>query len=326
MVYQNQNSLSLLEVMTLHSMIMIAFIFMLTGMFILLQLSPLELLDKLKVFQPEKKKESIRQKALSVTNQKKTKGIKRILAEIKDILEMTGREGKFYFMTTLSIMLSVGGMLFAIMINNMLLIPVFGVGFALAPFWYIKLIATKWKSELNAELETALSVVTTSYIRCDSIITAIEENVEYINTPVYDVFKSFLADSKLINSNMMMALEKLRNKIDSDVFRQWVDAIIDCQEDKNLKSTLTPIVSKLSDMRIVSAELDNMLYEPVKEFMMMAALLIANIPLIYFLNRDWYKSLMYTSVGKGTLAICAGVLFISIAGVVKLSKSVEYRR
>jgi Flp pilus assembly protein TadB len=307
-------------------MLIIAFIFMFTGMLILLRLSPLEVLDKLKKIKLKKKKESIRQKVISVTNQKKTKGIKRIISETKEILAMTGREGRFYFITILSLMLSVGGMLFAIILSNMLLIPVFGAGFALAPFWYIKLIATKWKNELNGELETALSVVTTSYIRCDSIITAIEENIEYINPPVYDVFKSFLADSKLINSNIVMALEKLRSKIDSDVFRQWVDAIIDCQEDRNLKSTLTPIVSKLSDMRIVSAELDNMLYAPVKEFMIMAALLISNIPIIYFLNRDWYKSLMYTTVGKGTLAICAGVLFVAIAGVVKLSKPVEYRR
>ncbi len=60
--------------------------------------------------------------------------------------------------------------------------------------------------------------------------------------------------------------------------------------------------------------------------MIMASLLIANIPLIYFLNRDWYKSLMHTPIGKGTLAICIGVLFVSIEGVVKLSKPVEYRR
>lgn len=307
-------------------MIAIAFILMVTGIYMLLRLSPLELLDKIKLLKPNRKKESIRKRVLEVTHKKKAKNIQLVITETKDILRMTGREEQFYFITMLSIILSVGGMLLAIMMNNMLLIPVFGVGFAFAPFWYVKLIATKWKNELNAELETALSVVTTSYMRCDSIITAIEENVEYINPPVYNVFKSFLADSTLINSNITMALERLRSKIDSDVFRQWVDAVIECQEDKNLKSTLTPIVSKLSDMRIVSAELNNMIYEPLKEFMIMAVLLIANIPLIYFLNRNWYKSLMFTPVGKGTLAICTGVLFFSIAGVVKLSKPVEYRR
>ncbi len=307
-------------------MIVIAFILMLAGLFILLKISPIEMFEKLKSLRPKKKKESIRQKVLAVTNKKKAKGIKLILSDAKDILKMTGREGKFHLIIIVSLSLSVGGMFLATIINNMLLIPVLGAGFALAPFWYIKLVATKWKNELNAELETALSVITTSYMRSNSIITAIEENIEYINPPVYDVFKAFLADTMLINSNIKMALEKLRRKIDSDVFRQWVDAVIDCQEDKNLKSTLTPIVTKLSDMRIVSAELDNMLYEPLKEFIVMAALLIGNIPLIYFLNCDWYNTLMFTPVGKITLAICSVVLFIAISGVVKHSKPVEYKR
>ncbi|WDV48236.1 hypothetical protein PV797_11075 [Clostridiaceae bacterium M8S5] len=307
-------------------MLTLAFILMIIGLFILLKMSPIELLDKLKSIKIKKKKESMRKKVLTVTNKKKIKGIKLLIIETKDILRMTGKEGKFYFVTMISLILSVVGMLFAIIMGNMLLIPVLGVSFALTPFWYLKLISTKWKNELNEELETVLSVLTTSYLRCDSIITAIEENIDYINPPVQDIFMSFLADSKLINSNMKMALEKLRSKIDSDVFRQWVDAVIDCQEDKNLKSTLTPIVSKLSDMRIVSSELDNMLSEPIKEFMIMVALQIANIPLIYLLNRDWYKSLMHTPVGKGTLVICTVVLFISIAGVVRLSKPVEYKR
>lgn len=298
---------------------------MAAGLMILLDISSVEIFNHLKSYRPKKSRMSIRQKVLNVTRKKKSRGIKRLLRETKEILIMTGRENSFYFITTLSLILSVVGMAFASLMNNKLLMPILGVGFSLMPFWYVKLISTKWKNELNGELETVLSVVTTSYMRCDSIITAIEENIDYINPPVYDIFNAFLADTKLINSNINMALEKLREKIDSDVFREWVDAIMNCQEDKNLKSTLTPVVSKLSDMRIVSSELDNMLYEPIKEFMMMVALLLGNIPLIYFLNRDWYKTLMHTPVGKGVLAICIIVLFVSISGVVKLSKPVEYR-
>ncbi len=306
-------------------MLFIALILMILGFFNLLKISPIEIIDYIKRIKPNKKA-NMRQKVLSVTKKKKTKGIKHLITETKEILKMTGKEERFIIILITSIILSIIGMFIAILIKNIVLTPVLGIGFALTPFWYVKLVATKWKKELNGELETALSVITTSYMRSDSIITAIEENIDYINPPVDEVFKSFLMDSKLINANIKMALEKLKSKIDSDVFRQWVDAIIDCQEDKNLKSTLTPIVTKLSDMRIVSGELDNMLYEPVKEFMMMASLLIGNIPLIYFLNKEWYKSLMFTPIGKGVLAICTVVLFISIAGVVKHSKPVEYKR
>ncbi|SKC77669.1 type II secretion system F family protein [Maledivibacter halophilus] len=309
----------------MNSMLLMALLLMVVGFFIILKISPIEILDYIKNIKTNKK-ESIRQKVLSVTQKKKSKGIKRLVEETREILRMTGKENRFFITMLISVIASVIGIFFALLMNNMLLIPILSIGFALIPFWYVKLVATKWKNELNDELETALSVITTSYMRSDSIITAIEENIDYINPPVDEVFKSFMMDSKLINANIKMALEKLRSKIDSDVFRQWVDAIIDCQEDKNLKSTLTPIVTKLSDMRIVSGELNNMLHEPIKEFMMMASLLIGNIPLIYFLNKDWYHSLMFTPIGKGVLGICTVVLFISIAGVVKQSKPVEYRR
>lgn len=52
--------------------------------------------------------------------------------------------------------------------------------------------------------------------------------------------------------------------MDNAVFHEWVDAVVACQEDYNLKNTLPSIVSKLSDMRVVSSELDLLIYEPVK--------------------------------------------------------------
>ena len=134
-----------------------------------------------------------------------------------------------------------------------------------------------------------------------------------------------LAQTKLINSNIRLAFEKLKTIIDHEVFHEWCDALISCQDDKNMKVTLVTIVSKLSDIRVVSAELDYMLYEPMKEFITMAILLIGNIPLMYFLNRNWYNSLIYTGIGKLVLAICASVLFISMVAVIKLGKPVEYR-
>ena len=108
----------------------------------------------------------------------------------------------------------------------------------------------------------------------------------------------------------------MKPKLDNYVFREWVDAAIACQDDKSLKSTLTPIIGKLSDMRIVAAELDYLLYEPFKEFITMAFLLIGNIPLLYFLNKDWYDVLVNTGFGKGILAVCLLVLLISFAAVI----------
>jgi hypothetical protein len=199
-------------------------------------------------------------------------------------------------------------------------------GFSLLPFWYVMFTANFYKKQLNAELETALSVITTSYLRSENFILAVEENVSYLNPPVCDVFKSFLAQTNLISGDLQLALENIKYKVANEVYREWIDAVIACQEDKTLKTTLTPIISKLSDMRVVSAELDLLLYEPMKEFITMALLLVGNIPLIYFLNKDWFDTLMNTVIGKGVLAISVAALFVSLAAVIRLTKPIEYKR
>lgn len=58
-----------------------------------------------------------------------------------------------------------------------------------------------------------------------------------------------MLQAKLINSNIKEALEQMKPCIDNAVFHEWVDAVVACQDDYNLKSILPPIVSKLSDMR-----------------------------------------------------------------------------
>ena len=68
-----------------------------------------------------------------------------------------------------------------------------------------------------------------------------------------------------------------------------------CQTDRSLKSTLTPIVSKLSDMRVVNGELENLVFGPRQEFVTMANLVLINIPLVRFINTDWYHTLVDTA-------------------------------
>ncbi len=309
----------------MYSLLFIAFSVMMLGFFLILNLSPVEILKE--ILRPKKVKEKpLVTRIRELTTIKKKKGIKKLIEETKDILKITNKENQFTLIAITSLVFMVIGFFMAITMNNIFLIPVLTIGFSLLPFWYVKFTATKWKKGLNNELETALSIITTSYLRSESIITAIDENIYYINPPVQDVFRVFLTQIKLINSNIKMALESLKPKIDSAVFHEWVDALIDCQEDKNMKHTLPSIVSKLSDMRIVSAELDYLMYEPIKEFVTLAILLIGNIPLMYMLNKDWFHTLIYTGIGKLVLAICATVIFISLAAVVRLSKPVEYRR
>jgi len=307
-------------------LVTIAFLMAAGGSLLILGLSPFTFLEGMAVMLTPKKT-SIRSRIRESKNKKEPKGLKLLFMEVKEILRLTGKTSMFATLCVLAMILFVVGVLMALTMDNYMLVPVLAIAFFLLPFYYVKFTAGKHKKLMNVELETALSVVTTSYLRNkNTIIRAIEENLPYLNPPVSEVFKDFLMQTKLINSNTREALSGMKAGIDSLVFHEWVDAVAACQEDYNLKSTLPPIVAKLSDMRVVGAELDLLLFEPVKEYITMMILLAGSIPLMYFLNKSWYDTLMNTAFGKSLLAICCTVIFVSLAAVVKHTRPIEYKR
>ncbi len=307
------------------TILLIACIGMITGLFILFGISPMEFTEN--IFKKLiSKPKSIKDEINETTKRKKVSFLRREIMEVQEILKVTGREKRFPMLCAFSLLLFAMGGSIAIMLGNFFLVPVMAIGFMFLPFWYIRLTQSYFKRDIAAELETALSIITTAYLRNEDILTAVEENMNYLNPPVLSVFKGFVSRIKLINPDIIGALQAMKEQIDNAVFREWCDALIACQLDRSLKTTLTPIVSKLSDMRVVNGELENMVFEPRKEFITMVILVIGNIPLLYFLNKDWYHTLMHSALGQIILSICAMAIFISTAFVIKLTQPIEYRR
>ena len=298
---------------------------MIAGTFLILGLRPVEFTDSLFAFflQP---KRGIREDIKESSGRKKAGILQREIREVQSVLEMTGRGNRFSIICAASLALFCLGGSIAILLGNFFLAPVMAVGFLFLPFWYVKLTASHYKRDVSAELETALSVITTAYLRTENIVTAVEENITYLNPPVSKVFQEFLMQVRLVNPDVEAAIRAMRGRIDNEVFREWCDALSDCQNDRSLKTTLTPIVAKLSDMRNVNAELEYLLTEPRKEFLIMVIFVIGNIPLMYMLNKDWYDVLMHTPLGQLILSVTAAVIFVSAGFVVKLTRPIEYRR
>jgi len=305
--------------------LLIACIGMITGSFILLGLTPMTFTDAVFVRLVDKPK-SLRDEINETTHRKKRSYLRRQIAETQAILKATRREKSFPRLCLLSLAFFAAGASIAIVLGNFFLVPVMATGCMLLPFWYIRLNQSHYKKDIATELETALSIITTSYLRNEDILTAVEENLDYLNPPVLSVFKTFLTRVKLINPDVDAALYDLKDQIDNAVFREWCDALIACRHDRSLKTTLTPIVTKLSDMRVVNGELENMVFEPRKEFIIMQLLVVGNIPILYFLNRDWHHTLMHTAMGQLVLTVCAVVIFVSTASVIRLTQPIEYKR
>ncbi len=245
--------------------------------------------------------------------------------EIDQLLKATGREGRFLLLKRLSLFLFALGAVLALLLDNPFLLPVLGAGFAFIPIWYLRSTATVYQKHLNEELETAISVITTSYLRSEDLLMAVRENLPYLNPPVKAHFEAFLLESEMLNANMISNLNSLKMRLPNRIFHEWCNTLIQCQSDRSMKHTLTFTVQKFSDVRIVQSELEAIISEPRKEAITMMFLVLGNIPLLYVLNEAWFHTLMFTVPGKITLAVCAALILYSFTRIMQLSKPVEYQ-
>ena len=271
-------------------------------------------------------KRSLRDKSLKAKGKKKTRRVVLEIHRIKTALEETGKDKQFSVACAASVVLLIVGCMVAIVIDNLFLIPVFALTFAMIPFIYLKSTINLYEKHVKEDLETALSIITTSYVRNDNIMNAVSENIRYLKPPIKGIFESFLAETSNITSDVKAAILHLKEKINDSIFEEWCDVLLSCQNDRTLKDTLMPVVSKLTDVRLVNNSLKTMLNNAKKEYYTMVIMVLANIPILYLINKDWYDALMHTTLGKIVLAICALVIFITSIRLGKITKPVEYRR
>ena len=270
--------------------------------------------------------DTLRDRARNVRGNKKKHFLYRKLVNIRGALSATGKSKQFAVVICASVVLLGAGIVVSILINNIFLMPVLAVSFALIPFVYISNTLSYYERGVREQLETTMSIITTSYERCDDILTAVRENIPQIDSPLKEIFMAFEGDATVVSSNMKRALLNLREKIDDDIFREWVDTLIRCQDDRTLKDTLQPIVEKLGDVRRVNVELSTMLAAARNEYLMMAALLVGNVPLLWLLNKDWFNTLLFTTSGKAICGLCGLVILITAILMRKFTKPIEYKR
>lgn len=303
---------------------LICFLLITAGAIILLRLNPEKITDDLMRFVSPK--QTLREKVLTAKGKKRSRKLTVELNRIRDALEQTGKGGQFSIACAASVVLMILGCILAIMIDNAFLIPVFAISFAMIPFAYAKRTVNYYDNHIKEELETSLSIITTSYVRTDDIVTAVKENMQHLKPPVKEIFAGFVAENMMISADIKQSIRHLKEKVSNSIFDEWCDTLIACQDDRTLKDTLMPIVSKLTDVRIVNNEIKGMLVAARTEYFMMAAMVVGNIPLLYFLNKDWYAALMDSTPGKIVLAVCGLTIIVTAMLMFRFTRQVEYRK
>ena len=302
----------------------ISSVLLIIGIALLMDFTPENVTDDLlAIITP---KDSLREKVRAIRGNKKKHGIYKTLLKMKTALEVTGKSKQFSLACFLSLVGFAGGMILSLIIDNIFLLPVFSVTFGLLPFFYIAHTLSYYDKHTKEELETTLSIITTSYMRSDDILLSVRENLSYIKPPLREVFLSFVGDATAVTSNTKRALYNLKEKVDNEIFKEWCDTLIQCQDNRTLKDTLQPIVAKLTDVRVVNNELKTMMTAARNEYWMMVFLVVGNIPLLYLLNKDWFHTLLFTTAGKAVLGVCGVVILITALFMMKYTKPIEYKR
>lgn len=302
----------------------ISSVLLIVGIALVMGLSTQQVADDLmKMIKPN---DTLSQKAKNLRGGKKKHGIYNKIISIKTALETTGKSKKFTVVCCASLISFGVGIAVSLLINNVFLLPVLSVAFALVPFLYVNSTLSYYENRTKEELETTLSIITTSYVRSDDIVSAVRENIQYIKSPLREVFMSFEGEATSISSNVKHALYSLKEKVDNEIFREWCDTLIQCQDDRTMKDTLLSVVGKLTDVRIVNSELKTMLAEARNEYLVMVALVVGNVPLLYLLNKDWFKTLIYATSGKAVCGVCGLVILITALFMMKFTKPIEYKR
>ena len=178
------------------------------------------------------KPRSIRAEVNESTRRKKKSFLRREIEDTQNILRMTGRSAKFPMVCALSLLTLSGGRRLRPDAGQPLPGAGAGGGHDARAVLVYPPDRKPLQKNIAAELETALSIITTAYLRNEDIQTAVEENLDYLNPPVRSVFAEFLTRIKLVDPDVDAALQDMGTKIDNAVFREWVAALLTCRHDR----------------------------------------------------------------------------------------------
>ncbi len=272
----------------------------------------------------KRKKETAREFVARIEGRAKIGYLQRNHQEAQRALELTGHKGRYHRTIRMSSLSAAVGAFIGLYMKSPLLCLVLGCGLYFLPLWMTQFVVYNHKRFINEELEVALNLITTAYIRSNDIIQSVDENLVNLNGPVREAFTAFVDEIKFINSSTVACIERLKGRLDSSLFRQWCDNLILCQSDHTLKPSLVPIVNKFSDLKTQQRENETLMIKPMQDAIIITGMAIGAIPLLYFINADWFSALVGSFLGQCSIAITALVSLATINKAIKLSKPIEY--
>lgn len=299
----------------------LAVIFMVLGIFMMLGLTPVQITqDMMDALRPTEK---LRTKAHDIQAGRQRGGLYGMLQRIRNTMDATGRGQLFPLALTGIIAFAVLGVVLAIAFDNLWLIPALAIGLGSVPILYMSSAVNYYEKTIRDELETALSIITNAYVRTDDIVMAVEESLDFIKPPLKKSFERFLQDSVVMASNKDIIV-RLRDRVSNQVFYEWCTTLIQCQDDRTLKGNLTPVVSKLTDIRLINTQIASTISTAKTEYYAMVGFMFVSIPLMSTLIPGSMDILLHTGVGKFLVGMVADVILFTYFRMRHVTRPVEF--
>ena len=295
-------------------------LFVTAGLFILTGTRPRDVTDELRM--PFERGVSRKKRIRHITG-KKPSAAQRMMEEAVVMLDASGMGEQFATYRNMAVLLAMAGVMFGIVIDNLLVSAVLGIGLAMTPLTTIRLRTADYTRMVNEKLEMAMSSVTNSYIATGNLPIAVERVLPMLPAPVSHIFKRFVADVQYVDGNIIHAIQHMRDAVDNWYWQEWCNALIQCQDDVSLNRTLSGIVERLSEMRQIQMEVDTTLRKHMSDYIITVLLVLGSIPLMGFMIEDWYEMLMNTIPGKITLAIVLATVLITSVWVSRANTPAE---
>lgn len=242
----------------------------------------------------------------------------RITAAVKSTVSMCGmRQNTFYLLVMLSGFLGAGTG--KALFSDSLLSAATAVICLPLPYIILKVKARWYIRNQDELLENTMNLITNSYLSCNDVITAVNENLDKLDIP--GPFEEFVTDVTLIDSNVRRALRKLEMKINNKYFAEWIDILVIAQEKSgDYRFVLPAIIQSMNDTKRLQIEADTVMMSVWKEYFTSIILAFSIIPILRWSNRAWFDLLVFSGVGTMLILLMLVLTLLSAFITLKINK------
>lgn len=262
--------------------------------------------------------ETRKQKRMRITGRKKP-----VWERHKDQVEKAIKEARMRMSWNIYLRLLAGcallGALFGLPFDNPLLSVFMAVSLPMLPYRLLLLKGVAYRRQLHAQVEDALGMITATYMQSEDIYKAVSAHVPVLESPLKDLFSDFV-NQVYVGTSMVQALSHIRGRVNNRFWHDWVDCLIQCQDDRDMKVLLPSIVDELAGMRRVQASLDTLMIAIWRDHILVSVMVGSSIPLMRLMSEDWYAYLTGTFFGRVVVCLTFASIFFATLYVMRINK------